>query len=468
MDVKAESELTLDRKVIVIVSAGCPAWDWIYKKAKAWGVRLFMIGDSSSWGRRLVDDGIVERFIVCDASGDDEVPSILVALAEIREEGVLIDGICTFEEFAVTLTAKLASALKLPGNPVAAVVAARSKRLTRAMMEAAGLPTPRHRLLPPTATIEEVQAAGTYVGFPAVVKPTAGAGSLGCMIVESPDKLAATFARCLADTSRDCVAGMGLFYQLAPGDAAPAGSWTLNSELMLEEYLNGDEIDCDIIMHNGRAVYSCISDNWPKKKPWCNETGDNCPSLLSARKQEEIKSLCVKTVAALGLTTGAFNVEAVSTSSGAHIIEVNSRMGQVTLPENNLAVWGVDLVKEHLLTCVDRCGSYTLRDVSPVPLGARSSLYLNASVSGIMGPGDWLAEVRSWPNIVYATRLKNEGDHVICQADGRPTWIGEIMAKGDTVEETNALIQAAERAALAAVHITPLAPDVVAHTWHWM
>jgi len=134
-------------------------------------------------------------------------------------------------------------------------------------MEAAGLPTPRHRLLSPKATAEDLQAAGTYVGYPAVLKPTGGAASLGCMVVDSPFELAMSFERCVSDMSRECVAGLGTFIHLVPGETAPEGSWALNSELMLEEYLAGDEVDCDIIMHNGIVVYTCISDNWPKKSP---------------------------------------------------------------------------------------------------------------------------------------------------------------------------------------------------------
>jgi len=93
---------------------------------------------------------------------------------------------------------------------------------------------------------------------------------------------------------------------------------------------------------------------------------------------------------------------------------------------------------------VDHDASYTLPAVSPHPLGARASLYLNPSVSGVMGPGDRLEEVRSWPNIVHARLLVKEGDFVTCQRDGMPSWIGDVMAKGDTVEDAIALIQRAE------------------------
>jgi len=58
----------LSGKVIVIVAAGIAEKRFIYEKAKAWGVRLIMIDTSSSWGRELVDLGIVETFITCDCT----------------------------------------------------------------------------------------------------------------------------------------------------------------------------------------------------------------------------------------------------------------------------------------------------------------------------------------------------------------------------------------------------------------
>lgn len=58
---------------------------------------------------------------------------------------------------------------------------------------------------------------------------------------------------------------------------------------MLEEYLDGDEIDCDLIFDNGQPVYGAITDNWPTVEPYFNETGSNCPSILSREKQVQSK-----------------------------------------------------------------------------------------------------------------------------------------------------------------------------------
>jgi hypothetical protein len=69
---------------------------------------------------------------------------------------------------------------------------------------------------------------------------------------------------------------------------------------MLEEYLDGPEVDVDVIFSEGEAVYGAITDNWPTVEPYFNETGSNCPSVLPAAQQRELMDLAVASVHALG------------------------------------------------------------------------------------------------------------------------------------------------------------------------
>ena len=42
---------------------------------------------------------------------------------------------------------------------------------------------------------------------------------------------------------------------------------------MLEEYLDGPEVDVDLVLSDGQPVYGAITDNWPTVEPYFNETG---------------------------------------------------------------------------------------------------------------------------------------------------------------------------------------------------
>jgi carnosine synthase len=432
-------------KCVAFISAGYSGKRFIYEKAKELGVRAVIVDGTDSWSRALVADGVAERFVAVDMSDAEGVlPSIVEALRGLEAEGVPVDGVCTFCEVAVPLVARVAEALGLPGNSVAAVDSARDKHATRAAMALAGLPTPANVLLPPGSDAAAVAAAGDTVGFPAVLKPTGGAASIGVLRVNDGAQLAAGYARVVEEMSRSVVNSCGALVQLPPGAPLPEGARHLVSAMLLEEYLDGTEIDCDVVLDGGVPTYARVTDNWPTHEPWFNETGDNCPSALPLPQQTAMAKLCTDTLAALGFTCGVFHVEGKVTSRGPRLIEVNARMGGGQVRDNNLAVWGVDLVEERILTAV---GLPARPAAAEPPLTCRSTLYINAPRSGVMGDGDWMAAVRAWPRVVYARIFSASGDAVVCAADGLPTWIGQIMCDGDTIEDAVALVNKADAAA---------------------
>merc|ERR1719183_273744 len=67
----------------------------------------------------------------------------------------------------------------------------------------------------------------------------------------------------------------GAMGQLRPGETMPEGAKPLKCQMMLEEYLDGVEVDIDVVMNGKSAAYAKVTDNWPTLEPWFNETGDN-------------------------------------------------------------------------------------------------------------------------------------------------------------------------------------------------
>lgn len=66
--------------------------------------------------------------------------------------------------------------------------------------------------------------------------------------------------------------------------------------------------------------------------------------------------------------------------------------------DNNIAVWGVDLVEEHILTAA---GIPSRPVIAEPQLTCRSTLYINAPVTGVMGAGDWMAEARGFGLLLH-------------------------------------------------------------------
>lgn len=73
----------------------------------------------------------------------------------VQEAGQL-DGVVSYCEMAQPLVARLTERLGLPGNSPTAVDAARDKHASRAVMQAAGLPTPRNFLIANPRQLQQV------------------------------------------------------------------------------------------------------------------------------------------------------------------------------------------------------------------------------------------------------------------------------------------------------------------------
>jgi biotin carboxylase len=160
------------------------------------------------------------------------------------------------------------------------------------------------------------------------------------------------------------------------GAAGDAAGW-MDLSIMMEEYLDGPEVDVDLVLSNFQPVYGAITNNWPTIEPYFNETGSNCPSILSRAQQMELLDVGIKAVQCMGFQLGVFHVELKYTSRGARLIEVNARMGGGPVRDTNLLVWGVDLVEQHITSS---CGIPAAPAVAQTPLLQMAEMSINSRV----------------------------------------------------------------------------------------
>ena len=99
--------------------------------------------------------------------------------------------VCLWEP-GVVLAAKLRAALGVPGLSVDDAIAFRNKDIMKARVAAAGIRTPRHR---GATSAAEVRAAAEYIGYPLIIKPIDGAGSMDTFRVDDAKELDATLKR---------------------------------------------------------------------------------------------------------------------------------------------------------------------------------------------------------------------------------------------------------------------------------
>jgi len=323
----------------------------------------------------------------------------------------------------VSLAARIATALGVETNPVSACDQARNKRITRQVMADCGLPVPRFSSV---RTEEDLLSACELVGFPAILKPVFGLASMGVSRVNDKD------------------AALTAYRKISDSIATSSESlWAQGTELVLEEFYDGDEFDIDVLLSDGTVVYSKVSDNWACWEPWFQETGTNCPSMYPVDRQAELVKLAIESTLALGFRAGAFHVECKFTSRGPRLIEVNARMGGVSVRDANLRAWGVDLVEEHTMTAL----KIPIRPmVARRPMAFFAETAINAPFSGTISSGTWLDEVLSLPNVHKVNYFKQEGDLVQGPEDGVPDWLAEVIvisteSTADAVKSIRAVVR---------------------------
>eukprot|EP00929_Paragymnodinium_shiwhaense_P023020 TRINITY_DN14512_c0_g1_i1.p1 TRINITY_DN14512_c0_g1~~TRINITY_DN14512_c0_g1_i1.p1 ORF type:complete len:621 (+),score=152.46 TRINITY_DN14512_c0_g1_i1:138-2000(+) len=422
----------LNNATIVFFTAGYEGKRFVYEKAHSLGIKSVIIDDPSSWSRSLVAEGIIAKFIPVDMSkpSDAVYQESLAAIQALRQDPLVgeADGVATVVELSVPTAARLAEALGLPGALPEAVDLARDKRRTRQTMKEARLPTPAYAKI---ASPADILKAGQLVGFPAVLKPVSGAASLGVKKVETEAELEGIYHELITEL-RSLVVSSGA---LVKGDnnKGVQADGVIGTVFILEQYLDGDEVDVDIVMSEGEWRYAAVSDNGPTLEPYFNETWAVTPSLLPKPKQKELKELAINSVKCLGFTEGVFHVELKYTKSrGPHLIEVNARMGGGPVYATNLKTWNVDLVEEMLLCCV---GIPSRPDVPKEPLCCIANTDVNTLTTGILANMDFLAPLKDRQDVISYSPHVQAGERIVGPADGLPTWLVEIVVSRPTSRE---------------------------------
>ncbi len=400
---------------VLVVSAGYEGKRRALTRMAALGARLVIVDEPGHWSAALVEEGIAMGFIATPVVGDADEDAAAI-LAALREAAITPDGVLTFWENSVCVAARVATSLGLPTNPPAAVDAARSKLLTRALCAELGLPSPLARRV---RSLDELFAAAVDVGFPAVVKPEFGASALGCVRVDDLESLPGIYAvvRSVVSADNDDIFRTG-------------------NDLLLEEYLDGVEFDVDLVMHRGECVFSSVSQNWPTAEPSFQETGLHCPPDHNRKEVRRLVDLAIRVAKGFGLHRGVLHIEGKCTSRGPRIIEVNARMGGARIHEIVEAVWGVDLIEAHLRSCLDL--PCTLR-ASRTPRAAVVNTILHADRPGTLAALPF-TDPRSPHLLAVAIDVEAEvGDQVRGPEHVFSTTLAEITLTASNMRRARAL-----------------------------
>ncbi|WP_103501520.1 MULTISPECIES: ATP-grasp domain-containing protein [unclassified Streptomyces] len=276
---------------------------------------LLVTSPAASWEKPYISD-----VRVADTTDPD---ALRAAAGELLGDAGVTErtGILTWDELSLTATATVAAELGLPHMTVEAAAACRDKYVARGLLDRAGLPGVRHRLV---HSVEEAGAAALDIGYPVVLKSRSLAGSMGVARARGAEELAGAY---------EAAAGTSF-----PGLRKAPG-------VLVEEFLTGPEISVDSCVENGEATPVVVARKRLGFEPAFEEVGHLVAPWRHEPWAEDVIRLVGAAHRALGITLGVTHTEIRLTPAGPRVIEVNGRLGGGLIPHLGALATGVDLVR---------------------------------------------------------------------------------------------------------------------------
>lgn len=394
----------------------------IYEHARALGARLTVIDGPDHWMSGCAGpSGLIERHLAVDLSPFETFAERAVLAA--RESGVNFDGIGTIDEFAGGFAARIAADLRLPFHSIEAADRARDKHRAREACAGAGIEGPRFARIESAAQVEH---AAAVVGFPAVLKPVSGVGSVQTYridtmedLIRRHDAITAQVRSALGSARRALGSDRDWFDLM----------WSGNPHLTLESWIEGRKYDVDLLLDAGRVIYAHATDDL---QPFgLRDVRRLAPSGLASDVEAELIDHAAACVRAIGFRRGAFNVEVKRTAQGPRMIEVNGRMGGYSTTDIHKEVWGVDLIDAWLRIAL----GLTPEVAEKAPQISVAESLLPAPRSGKVARDGFLDSLKAESGILAARQWVFVGDAVAGVETGAPDWMGAVLTRAARPEQ---------------------------------
>jgi biotin carboxylase len=362
-------------------------------------------GDHDAVGFAIADECINVDFT--------EVDNVVAVVRGLGVEGVL----AVSSDRAVLPAAEIAHALGLPGIGAEIARAMTDKTLMRALLEAAGVPQPRHAVL---TTDFDTRAVAETIPLPAVLKPADSGGQRGLFMIEEPGDVEHHLGEAL--------------------------SFSASGQAMLEEYVDGIELNGIIVVRDGQPTLVTLSD---RLRPagigfgvgWIHMY----PSSLDQAVLDRARDIAFDAVRVLGLRDGIAFPQLIADGDDVRLVEIAARIAAGQMADLVRFGTGIELFDVAIAQALGRpVGDELVTSLRRRPIAIR---FLTASPGvlplGTVAAIDGLDEVRASPGVLSAGLYFGPGATITpvqVDADRR----GYIVATAETPEQ--ALARADEAA----------------------
>jgi acetyl-CoA/propionyl-CoA carboxylase biotin carboxyl carrier protein len=335
----------------------------VIRTLRAMGVRSAAVySDGDAEARHVRDADIAVRLGPAPAADSYlRVDRVVEAALAVKAEA-LHPGYGFLSENPALPAACAEAGIVFVGPPASAIEAMGDKIRAKSMMAAAGV-----SVVPgvgaPGMSDDELVAAAEGVGFPLLIKPSAGGGGKGMRLVESP----AALPHELAAARREALGAFG------------------DDTLLLERFVERPRhIEVQILADaDGQAVH--LGERECSLQRRHQKIVEEAPSpLLDDMQRAALGAQAVAAARACGYVN-AGTVEFIVSGldpSDAYFMEMNTRL-QVEHPVTEL-VWGVDLVELQLRIAAGEALPFTQADLRPSGHAIEARIYAEDPASGFL------------------------------------------------------------------------------------
>jgi L-aminoacid ligase-like protein len=336
------------------------------------------------------------------------------ATMQILSDGDLHRILSPFE-LSVPVAGYLRSYFGLPGQSFEAANLFANKYLMKRRAAADGLPGTAFRV---ACTLANVMEKAAEIGWPVVIKPVLGGGSLDVVVFDGPD----AFAEFCASPSSESIR-------------------RLTVPLIVEEYVELEsEYHCDGIVHDGDVLFAAPS------KYVVPMLG--CPAELNASytlppahpDRAGILYLHARMVRALGLQSGVTHMEFLKTRDSLLPGEIACRPGGAGIPEAIWLQYGVDIWRAFRETSLG-----LEPEVRPTEREGLLVNYLLPIKPGRIVRLSTAAELAAVPSVVRVDMSKQVGDVMRDRVGSSATTGVVYLSVRDETEVSSRIRELAER-----------------------
>jgi hypothetical protein len=290
----------------------------LFKKLRPLAVNIFLVEMEDNDLAPIILEAKLVDFFISIKNFSTQV-ALKDIITQLEKNNFTMNAVVTYREEWLYLRVLLAQYLNLPHPSLEAVTNSQDKYLARRVIEKSGIKQIKFEI----CTFEDLSTK--IFEFPLFVKPSKGIRSEFARLIKNKEALNIYVENC---REHKALHSLGF---------------------IIEEALEGHEVDVDIVMFNGELLYSEVSDNFPVYTPFALETGHLMPSIIDESYQKALVKLAFESAKACGYDRGVLHIEMMLKSNGQlAVIEINGRLGGMYIALWHELVWGVDLIKAEL------------------------------------------------------------------------------------------------------------------------